>query len=159
MNSVEEFLAYAIHLEKEAADRFGELADAMESCGNREVGRLFRRLSHYSTLHLADARARSGFRDMPEMKPGDFEWPDLESPERAAIWGADPMIGREEALEVALSAEQAGLAYYQSVLDATDDPEIMAMAAEFVKEESDHVAELKKWIAAHKTGGLLPVDH
>ena len=30
MNSVEEFLAYAIHLEKEAADRFGELADAME---------------------------------------------------------------------------------------------------------------------------------
>ncbi|MGO8737308.1 ferritin-like domain-containing protein [Rhodoblastus sp.] len=158
MNSVEEFLAYAIHLEKEAADRFGELADVMESCGNREAGTLFRRLSHYSTLHLADARARAGFHDMPEIKLEDFVWPDLESPERAAIWAADPMIGREEALEIALSAEQAGLAYYQSVLDATDDPEIMAMAAEFVKEESEHVAELKKWIAAHQAGGLLPVD-
>jgi len=32
---VEEFLAYAIKLEEEAAMRFGELADAMESCGNR----------------------------------------------------------------------------------------------------------------------------
>ncbi len=119
---------------------------------------MFRRLSHYSTLHLADARARAGFHDMPEIKLEDFVWPDLESPERAAIWAADPMIGREEALEIALSAEQAGLAYYQSVLDATDDPEIMAMAAEFVKEESEHVAELKKWIAAHQAGGLLPVD-
>ncbi len=65
-----------------------------------------------------------GFREIPEIKPGDFVWPDLESPERAAIWAADPMIGREEALEIALSAEQAGLAYYKSVLDATDDPEI-----------------------------------
>lgn len=159
MNSVEEFLACAIRLEKEAADRFGELADAMEACGNREVGKLFRRLSHYSTLHLADARARAGFRDMPETMTSDFVWPDLESPERAAIWAADPMIGREEALEVALAAEKAGLAYYRSVLDATDDPEIMALATEFVKEENEHVADLKKWIAAHRSGGLLPVDH
>ena len=159
MNSVEEFLAYAIHLEKEAADRFGELADAMESAGNREVGQLFRRLSHYSTLHLADASARSGFREMPEVDPEDFVWPDLESPERAAIWAADPLIGREESLEIALAAEQAGLGFYQSVLDSTDDPEIMALAKEFVKEEDEHVAELKKWIAAHQSGGLLPVDH
>jgi len=31
------FLAYSIHLEQEAATRFGQLADAMESCGNGEV--------------------------------------------------------------------------------------------------------------------------
>jgi rubrerythrin len=57
MESVEEFLAYSINLEQEAATRFGQLADAMESCGNREVGKLFRRLADYSRLHLADARA------------------------------------------------------------------------------------------------------
>ncbi len=45
MQSVEEFLAYAIALESEAADRFGQLADAMDACGNREVGKLFRRLA------------------------------------------------------------------------------------------------------------------
>ena len=32
----------------------------------------------------------------------------------------------------------------------TDDPEIAALAKEFVEEESEHVAELLKWIAAHK---------
>ncbi len=43
MESVEEFLAYAIKLEQEAALRFGQLADAMATAGNREVMELFRR--------------------------------------------------------------------------------------------------------------------
>ena len=34
LESVEEFLAYAVRLEREAADRFAQLADAMKSCGN-----------------------------------------------------------------------------------------------------------------------------
>jgi len=38
----------------------------------------------------------------------------MESPETAAIWAADPFMGREQALQVALAAEAAGLAYYQS---------------------------------------------
>ncbi len=158
LESVEEFLAYAVKLEKEAADRFGQLADAMKSCGNADVGKLFRRLSDYSRMHLAEAQARSGFREIPKLNPTDFEWPDLESPETAAIWAADPLIGRDEALEVALKAESAGLRYYQAVHDATDDPEIKALAKLFVEEESEHVAELEKWIAAHKAGRPLPVD-
>jgi len=109
-DSVEEFLAYSIRLEEEAALRFGQLADAMISAGNREVGRLFRRLADYSRMHLADARARAGFRALPDLEPDDFEWPDIESPETAAIWAADPMIGREQALQVALAAERAGSA-------------------------------------------------
>jgi rubrerythrin len=159
MESVEEFLAYAINLESEAALRFGQLADSMDACGNHEVSKLFRRLSDYSRLHLADAQARSGFRDIPAMKPADFIWPGLESPETAAIWGADPFVGRDEALEIALDAETASQEYYQSVLDATSDPEIMVLAKEFAEEESEHVAELQKWIVAHKTGRPFPADH
>src|SRR5271166_1988374 len=147
MDTVEEFLAYAIKLEQEAALRFGQLADAMATAGNREVMELFRRLSEYSYLHLTDARARAGFRELPDLQTGDFHWPDIESPETAAIWAADPLIGREQALHVALQAESAGLAYYQSVLDSTKDPEIRALAQEFVAEETLHVAELQRWIA------------
>ena len=156
MESVEEFLAYAIKLEEEAALRFGELADAMATGGNVEVSQLFRRLGEYSRLHLSDARARAGFRNLPKMEGKDFKWPDMESPERAAIWAADPLIGREQALELALVAESAGLAYYQSVLDATTDPDIRAMATEFVEEETEHVAELKKWIALQSAASVSP---
>jgi rubrerythrin len=158
MRSVEEFLAYAIALEREAADRFGQLADAMDAYGNKEVGSLFRRLSDYSRMHLSDAQARAGFRKIPDMKPDEFAWPGFESPETAAIWAADPFIGRGQALEIALEAEVAGQVFYQNVLDTTDDPEIKVLAKEFAEEESGHIAELQKWIAAHKAGQVQPAD-
>lgn len=158
MQTVEEFLAYSVHLEAEAAARFGELADAMFSAGNKEVGALFRRLSTYSELHLADAKARSGYRDIPDIKPDAYVWPDLESPESAAIWAADPMIGKGEALEIALEAETAGYTYYKTILDTSEDPEIKVLAAQFAAEEAEHVAELQKWIVAHKAGHKKPAD-
>lgn len=158
METVEEFLAHAIQLEREAADRFGQLADAMESGGNKEVGKLFRQLAHYSRLHLADAQNRSGFRDIPALKPDEFVWPDDESPEAAAIWAADPMIGADAALETALAAEMAGLGYYSDVLARATDPEIIAFAKAFVEEESGHVAELNRWIAARSAGLSMPIE-
>lgn len=151
MQSVEEFLAYAIKIEQEAALRFGQLADAMEAAGNGEVGKLFRRLANASRAHLNEARARSGFRDIPEMGSDEFVWPDLESPETAAIWAADPLIGREQALEIGLAAETAGLDYYKSIFETTTDPEIKILAKQFIEEESGHVAALEKSIALHKT--------
>jgi rubrerythrin len=150
LKSVEEFLAYAAKLEEEAALRFGELADAMESCGNSDVGQLFRRLSDYSRMHLSDARARAMYRDIPDLKPAEFQWPDLESPETAHIWAADPFLGHAQALEIAREAEEASRDYYKSILDTTDDPEIKALAKEFFDEESEHVREIHKWIAASK---------
>jgi rubrerythrin len=157
MLTVEEFLAQSILLEREAAERYGELADSMESSGNREVGKLFRQLSEYSRLHLAEAVARAGYREVPDIR-GATIWSDWENPETAAIWAADPMIGRDQALQIALEAEIAGHDYYKNVLDTTTDPEIKVLAAEFVQEEAEHVAELRKWIAAHKAGKPLPID-
>lgn len=46
----------------------------------------------YSLLHLGDARARAGFRTLPEMTNNDYRWPDIESPEAAAIRADDPEI-------------------------------------------------------------------
>jgi rubrerythrin len=158
MNTVEEFLAHTIELEREAALRFGQLADAMNTAGNRTVGKLFRRLADYSLLHLGDAKARAGYRDLPEMKAGDYRWPDIESPEAAAIWAADPFIGISQALQVALDAETAGLEFYRNVLNSTDDPEIKVLAKEFVDEEAEHVAELKRWIELHRSGAPLPTE-
>jgi rubrerythrin len=159
MKNVEEFLAHTIQLESEAALRFGQLADAMKTAGNKEVGRLFRRLADYSLLHLGDAKERAGYRTLPVMTEGDYRWPDIESPEAAAIWAADPFIGIEQALQVALDAENAGLAFYAEVLAQTDDPEIRVLAKEFVEEESQHVAELERWMQLHLSGGKLPTDN
>jgi len=158
MESVELFLAYSIKLEEEAALRFGQLADAMMSAGNRDVGKLFRRLADYSRLHMKTASERSGFHAIPDLKAAEFDWPDIESPEVAAIWAADPFIGREQALQVALEAESASLAYYQGILESTRDPQVRRFAEEFVAEESEHVAELKRWLEMHLASKPLPID-
>lgn len=146
MKSVEEFLVYAARLEQEAALRFDELADVAASFGNKDVAEFFRQMAHFSRLHLDEARKRGGFHDLPEMGSGQFQWPDEESPEAAAIWGADPNMDVQQAMELALEAEKRGLAFYADVLKNTDDPEIKAMAREFVAEEAEHVSAIERWI-------------
>lgn len=154
--SIEVFLAYAIELEQQAALRFAELADAMQASGNRECSALFRRLAEYSRRHLADARERAGFRQLPRLRPDQFAWPGMESPEAAAIWAADPLIGRGQALEVALDAERAGLDFYSELSTAASDPEVRERAGEFACEEAEHVAELERWLELHRQGSPLP---
>lgn len=55
-------------------------------------------------IRLEQEAACSGFRDLPELGPNAFEWPDIESPEAAVIWAADPLIGGGQALPVAKGA-------------------------------------------------------
>lgn len=119
----------------------------MDIYGNKEVGAFFHRLSDYSRMHLNAARARSGFREIPDMKLIEFQWPDLESPEAAAIWAADPFIAKREALEIALDGEKAGYAFSKEVHETTKDPEIKVLAAEFHIEEAQHVLWIENWLA------------
>ena len=148
MNDVERFLAHAVELEREAARRYEELAAAMRTDGNAELREFFGRMAHYSRLHLADARARGGFRSLPALAADEFEWPDGTAPETAAWAGVDAMMDGHAALELALDGERRGHAYYAAIAATTTDAELRAIAGEFAAEEAQHVAELEKLLAA-----------
>ncbi|MFA7430984.1 MAG: ferritin family protein [Rhodospirillaceae bacterium] len=150
MQTIEEFLAHAIRLEEEAALRFDELAEACLTNGNTDVAAFFRQMADFSRLHLADARARGGFRDLPVLPPSKDLWSDGMSPEAAGWEGTDPFLSVTRALEVALESEKQGLAFYADVAAATTDPEIRAAAQEFADEEADHVTQLEVWITRHQ---------
>ncbi len=143
MDSIRRFLAHAVRLEAEAARRFDELADHLDTLGNAEVSALFRQFADFSRLHLKEAMARGGFRYISELPADGYDWPDGESPEAAAWWGVDALMDVPSALELALASERQGLAYYQSVANASADPRVVAMAQEFVEEEADHVRQLE----------------
>lgn len=143
MKDVAEFLAYAVKLEEQAARCFDELADVMDTHGNREVRDFFRKMAEFSRLHLAEAKARSGFQDIPVVMDA------FESPEVAAYQAMDPLIALEEALQYALDAERRGHAFYAQYMDH-QDPEVRAMAKEFADEEAMHVFELEKWVERSK---------
>lgn len=147
MNDVELFLAHAIELEREAARRYEELAAAMQTDGNRALKGFFTAMAGFSRKHLAEAMARGGFRDLPKLLPGDYQWPDGTSPETADWVGVDSMMDNRAALELALGSERRGHAYYATVATLSSDPEVRMLAAEFAAEEAEHVAELEKLLA------------
>jgi rubrerythrin len=147
MNDVERFLAHAVQLEREAARRYEDLSAAMGTAGNRELQAFFARMAHYSRLHLADATARGGFRDLPPLAPDEYEWPEGTSPETADWVGVDPLMGARAALDLALDGERRGHAYYATIAATTGDAELRAIASQFADEEAEHVQELEKLLA------------
>ena len=146
---VNTFLAHAIQLEREAARRYEELSAALATDGNADLKAFFALMAKYSRLHLADAMARGGFREVPVIAPQDFQWPDGVSPEVADWAGVDALLDAPGALALAMDSERRGHAWYAAVSASTMDPELRALAADFAAEEADHLRQLEALIAAH----------
>lgn len=144
--SVDDFLGFAVKVEEDAAIHFEELAVAMEQCGNEEVAKLFAQLAGFSRLHLAEAMKRAAAIDVAKHIPPDYVWPDHVTPERTALWAGDPSLSRLDALRAALQGERRGYEFYYTVAGTSTDPEIRALAKEFVGEEAEHVKVLEAWI-------------
>lgn len=147
LESVDEFLAYAIKVEEDAAIHFDGLATAMEACGNTEVGTLFRQLAGYSRRHLAAARERAGQRNLSVHIPPDYVWPDHVTPERTSNLAADPNLVRLDGIRAALQGERRGYEFYYAVSGTSTNPDVIEMASQFAKEEAEHVRVLEAWIA------------
>ncbi len=148
MMNVELFLAHAIQLEREAARRYEELAEAMSTEGNRELRSFFARMAGFSRKHLGDAMARGGFRELPRLKAEEYRWPEGTAPETAGWEGVDALMDPREALRLALESERRGHAYYATIAATSPDPEVRALAAEFTAEEAAHVKELERRLSA-----------
>lgn len=144
--TVEEFLGYAVKVEEDAAIHFEELAGAMFKVGNETVGKLFAQLSAFSYRHLEEAQRRAGAIDASIEIPPDYIWPDHVTPERTSLWAGDPSLSRLDALRAALQGEKRGYEFYYAVAGTATNPDIIAAAKEFVREEAEHVKVLEAWI-------------
>lgn len=146
MKSLAEFLVHAIALEEESADRFDELADAVAVHHNTEVAELFRKMAHFSRLHLAEVQQAAEGLELPHIAPWDMRWPDNESPETVGHDDAHYLMTPHHALKAALVSEQHGFAFYNDLAQDSDDAEIRRLAKEFADEEAQHVALLEEWL-------------
>ena len=156
IRTMDEFLNYAVQVEQDAAEHFESLAAAMEACGNTDVAELFSQLGRYSRMHLEEAKARSRAYDVELKLPPHTAWPDLETPERTALWAGDPNTSRVDALRAALQGERRGYEFYYAVAGTTKDKDIRKVAREFVREEMEHVDTLKMWIERATKGATSP---
>ncbi|MDH4189805.1 MAG: ferritin family protein [Betaproteobacteria bacterium] len=140
-----EFLAHALALEHEAAERYLELADMMEAHRNDEVATVFRDMNRFSRMHHDEIRARVGAVALPQLKSWQYRW--RTPPEVGGEEAFDYMLEPYHALRYARENEVRAMEYYRSVAEESQDAEVKRLAAEFSGEESEHVAALDKWIA------------
>jgi len=139
-----EFLAHAVALEQEAADRYLELADMMEAHRNDAVSSVFRDMTRFSELHRDEIKARIGGIELPQLKSWEFRW--RSPPEMGGEEGFDYMIEAYNALTYARENEVRGMQYYRSVAEDSTDAEVRRLATDFANDEAGHVAALDKWI-------------
>jgi rubrerythrin len=109
-----EFLAHAIAMEEEAAERYLELADMMEAHNNLDVSRVFRDMNHYSQLHRDSIQERVGELQLPELKSWQYRW--TSPPEVGDEDGFDYMMEPYHALEYARENERRAMAFYHTSL-------------------------------------------
>ncbi len=140
-----EFLAHAVALERESANRYRELVEMMKAHGNREVWALFRDMVHFSELHHAEIRERIGDMELPELKPEQYRW--TAPPEAGGEASYEQLSDPFRALQYARANEVRGMEYYSSVGMHATDPDVRRLAAEFAAEEAEHVDALDDWLA------------
>ena len=143
--SLPEFLAHAIALERESAERYLELADMMETYNNTDVSALFREMHRYSVMHHDSVRERAGSVELPAIKSWQYRW--SAPPEMTDEDAFDRELDAFTALQYAHENELRAMNYYLSVTGDTDDPEVKRLATEFAAEEKEHAEALDRWIA------------
>ena len=135
-----ELYVQAMAIEREAAGRYGELADAMATQGNHALAALFRMLAEQESRHLAALRGRTRGIALPLLE-ADYSWPETLPPEasqRAVTPGG--------ALAMALAAEKRAHAFFENAGRVCDDPDTRALAREMAAEELQHAALIERML-------------
>jgi len=138
--SVADLLAIAYRIELDAVERYGLLADQMETHNNPELTKVFRDLSKAESIHAAEIREMAGDTDLNGRSNAlQSVWPKGESPEEVDLGAAHYLMTPWHALQLCLAGEKRALAFFTSIAETAKDAKVKEMAAELVEEEAEHV--------------------
>jgi rubrerythrin len=145
--SLAELMTWALWLEIDAAERYRELAGAMETHNNGEVAELFRRMAAIEDKHGDAIMREMRWTIPPPLPSGPPPWPELESPESVSHDDVHYLMRPWHALGLALKGEQRAARFFAALAAHATDPAIRAAAQEMEREEREHVALVEAWMA------------
>ena len=134
-----ELYAHAIAIEREAAERYSELAERMDDEGREELARVFAELAQMEAEHLETLERRTAGLSLPAVAPGAYQWLGEAAPETAARDIVFRLMTPRQALAIALAAERRAQAFFEAVAWSAADPALRALAREMAAEEREHV--------------------
>jgi rubrerythrin len=149
-----ELYAHAIAIERQAAERYQELAVRMDDEGREDLAHAFALLAQAEAGHLQALQARTEGVALPEIPGGRYQWLVADAPETAARQFFFRLMTPRDALHVALQAEHRAQAFFEGVFMSCDDPALRALAREMAAEEQEHVALIERLIEGTPRGNL-----
>jgi rubrerythrin len=144
VDSIDEMLAIAEAMEREAADRYALLADCMRKVGQDEVADLFSGLAaeeHDHTEHV-ERLAQQMLHRKPDMDLARRELPVTFG--RLDEVGAAALLSPYRALAIAVRNEERAFAFWTYVSSRSEDAALREMAETFARQELIHAARLRR---------------
>lgn len=139
--TLDELMAHALAIEVEAAERYGELADVMETHNNREVAALFRRMQLIEGKHAETIRREMGWTEAPPAAAAPAPGPETASHDEIHY-----LMQPWHALEIALAGEERALRFFTELARAASVPSVRAAAVRLAAEEREHVELVRSWM-------------
>ncbi|MDE2362399.1 MAG: ferritin family protein [Hyphomicrobiales bacterium] len=144
-DSVAEFFAQALAIEIEAWERYGELADQMETHNNHVIADIFRKMAHIEGMHRDEIKRRAGDA-LVGGRPASFSWLAPEGPEAIDLGDVHYKMTPRQALMLARHNEERATRYFEAIAEAATDPEIKAFAQIMAEDERHHVVLVDQWL-------------
>lgn len=140
--SVDELMAIAHAMEREAGRRYRELSQRMRIQGEDEIAGLFAFLAGIEDKHAdqVDTRARAIGGKAPDAAQVRWELPENFDEEEARSYLLTPF----RALAIAVRNEERAFAFYSYLAAGTDDDQVQKFAEDFAKDELDHAGLLRR---------------
>jgi len=142
-----EFLSHALALEREAAARYRELSRRMVDFGNRLTADLFERLACFEAEHAKQLEGKIVGMTLPALTASTSAWLDAEAPETTPLDSIFPEMTPLDALALALRCEHRAARFFGQVAATSENPNVRGIAAEMMREETEHVAWVEKAMA------------
>jgi len=140
------FMAQAWEMEIEAAQRYSDLADALETHNNPEVAAMFRTMANYESKHADEIRATMGWSESPPLTQRNTAWPNYEAPETTPVDDVHYLMQPWHALQLALAAERRAERFFAELVRVATVDAVRNAARELQAEEKEHVALVREWM-------------
>lgn len=141
-----DLMAQALVMEMEAAQRYSDLGDAMDTHNNREVAALFRKMAGIESKHAAQIMAAMGWKEPPNPALGKPNWESFEAPETTPGDEVHYLMQPYHALRLALVNEQRAERFFSRLARAATVESVRKAARELQAEEREHIALVKAWM-------------
>jgi rubrerythrin len=143
--SAAELYVHAMAIEREAAERYAELAARMDDEGNFAVAELFRLFSTLEAKHLGELRRRAANMELPPLG-ADYSWRDGAGAETVRLDAHGGALTQQKALSLALQAEKGARAFFENASRICEDADTRALAREMAAEEQEHVMMIERML-------------